>query len=306
MSDETGRQRVRIPADVVDAQLHAFAADSSECPWDPEYGRSGPNARKRQLFSEHVVTAEDLLEMMDREDVVAAVLVHPPMYGWDNAYSLNAAVRYHDRFRVVALVNPMSKTLRDDVAALRDSGVVVGIRAVVLDHAQREGLDDGAFELLFREVEQDRMPLFVFAPGRLDAVESLARRRPGLQVVVDHLGLAQPPLMPADPEPFCELPALLRLADLGNVTVKCSGVPTLSREGFPFRDVWPRVRAVLDAFGADRVMWGSDITRVMGMHTYREAVSYLGEIMSLTDHDLELVMGATLRRLLRWPQDDAG
>jgi predicted TIM-barrel fold metal-dependent hydrolase len=290
----------------VDAQLHAFAADSSERPWDPEYGRSGPNARKRQLFSEHVATAEDLLGMMDREGVAAAVLVHPPMYGWDNRYSVDAATRHRDRFRVVALVNPASPTLEDDVAALRESGVVVGIRAVVIDAAQRQALDEGVFERLFQELERVRMPLFIFAPGRFDAVGAIARRLPGLQVVVDHLGLAQPPLMPSDREPFAPLPSLLQLADLANVAVKCSGVPTLSRESYPFNDVWRHVRSVVDAFGAERVMWGTDITRVMGMHSYREAVSYLAEIPGLADHELELVMGATLRRLLRWQEDGAG
>ena len=43
----------------------------------------------------------------------------------------------------------------------------------------------------------------------------------------------------------------------------------LSKEPYPFADVWVPIRSVLDAFGAERVMWASDISRFAGRIGWR-------------------------------------
>ena len=58
-----------------------------------------------------------------------------------------------------------------------------------------------------------------------------------------------------DTPPFKALPELLALARHPNVAVKLCGAQALSREAFPFSDVWPRVRefVALVRPGADAV-----------------------------------------------------
>lgn len=86
------------------------------------------------------------------------------------------------------------------------------------------------------------MPVCVFAPAILRELGGLAAALPDLQLVVDHLGLPQPPLVPPDrPEPFGRLPELLSLARRPNVAVKLTGAPTLSRQRYPFADLWPHL-----------------------------------------------------------------
>jgi len=51
---------------------------------------------------------------------------------------------------------------------------------------------------------------------------------------------------------------LLRWADTGRVHVKLSGHYKFSREPYPYRDAWPYVHALVDAFGLDGCLWGSD------------------------------------------------
>ena len=116
-------------------------------------------------------------------------------------------------------------------------------------------------------------------------------------MIVDHLGMRQNPTFGLDDPPFRDLPALLALAELPNVRVKVSGVPTLSAGPYPFADLWASLDQVLAAFGAERLMWGSDISRVMGRagtirlapegreyakHTYAEALFYLKHTDRLT------------------------
>ena len=60
------------------------------------------------------------------------------------------------------------------------------------------------------------------------------------------------------------------------------------------------VRRVYDAFGPQRMMWGSDLSRLRG--TYRECVTVFTEQMPwLSASDLEWIMGRSLCEWLGWP-----
>jgi predicted TIM-barrel fold metal-dependent hydrolase len=154
------------------------------------------------------------------------------------------------------------------------------------------------------EAERQQVPVFVFCPRILPEIEKVARAHPGLQLIVDHFGLPQPPLMDADPEPFETLPQLLAMAELPNVAVKFSGAPTLSKEPFPFVDLWPHLRQVVDAFGPERLIWASDYQRVKD-HTYAEALAFVRDTDELTDEEKEWILGKAARRVLRWERSDA-
>jgi L-fuconolactonase len=52
--------------------------------------------------------------------------------------------------------------------------------------------------------------------------------------------------------------------------VKISGACTMSLQLFPYDDIWDPVLRVIDAFGLDRCMWGTDWTRTIGMLTYEQ------------------------------------
>jgi hypothetical protein len=54
---------------------------------------------------------------------------------------------------------------------------------------------------------------------------------------------------PAPPQPWADLPKVLELAKLPNAVIKVSGACTLSREPYPFPDIWDPLARVLDAWG---------------------------------------------------------
>src|SRR5262249_6555085 len=141
---------------------------------------------------------------------------------------------------------------------------------------------------------------------------------PDLTLIIDHVGLRQPPLDEPDSPPFKSLPDLLALARFPNVAVKLCGLPSLSSEPFPFRDVVPHLRSIVDAFGAERVLWASDITRFAGRiglsrwelpeatgeyrgkHTYDQSVNFIRCCSELTEDEKEAILGGTAHRLLHW------
>ena len=69
---------------------------------------------------------------------------------------------------------------------------------------------------------------------------------------------------------------------------------------YPFAEVWPFLHRYVEAFGAERLMWGSDYTRCRGMHTYSEAVNFLRYTDELGESDKEQILGKTLRSILHW------
>lgn len=68
-------------------------------------------------------------------------------------------------------------------------------------------------------------------------------------------------------EPSADLPKLVALAKHDSVVVKISGVGTLSKQPFPYKDIWDPLRRIFDAFGLDRCMWGTDWTREVAFLT---------------------------------------
>jgi predicted TIM-barrel fold metal-dependent hydrolase len=88
-----------------------------------------------------------------------------------------------------------------------------------------------------------------------------------------------------------------------------SGVPALSAETFPFADIHDEVLRVIDAFGPERVFWGSDHTRVLARtgHEYGDAVRLFTDVLRdrLDPDTFDALMGRSIVRWLRWDALDA-
>jgi predicted TIM-barrel fold metal-dependent hydrolase len=275
--------------EIVDAQVHAWARDSTEFPWHLDFGSEERNRRVAAHFEAETMPPDRLLACMDAAGVDAAVVVSPTLYGADTAYARFTVAHEPARLAYVA-------------PAQAEQGAVA-IRVPVYSAGTMESVEHGALRAVLAAAERDGVPVCVYPPSFLDRLEPVVRAFGDLQFVIDHLGLAQPsPLFPSiEGDGFERLPELLRLAAYPNVAVKATGLPSLSREPFPFRDVWAPLLRVIDAFGCDRVLWGTDFTRVERA-SYADSVAYLREIDELTDPELELLYGATTRRVLGWPR----
>jgi predicted TIM-barrel fold metal-dependent hydrolase len=274
---------------IVDSQVHVWGADTPDRPWPP--GRAA-DAQKP-----YPISKEALLFQMDLARVDRAVLVPPSWEGDRNDLALEAARRYPDRFAVMgrlAVQKPESRAL---VADWKKQPGMLGMRFTFHNEHYRHLLTDGSTDWLWPAAERHGIPLMVLMPGALDTLDRIAGRHPGLKLVIDHAGIS---LREKAPQVFADLPNVCALARHPNVAVKASGMPSWSRQGYPFRDVQAAIRTLMEAFGPRRTFWGTDLTRMPC--TYRECIDlFTKELDWLKGDDLEWVMGRGVCEWLGWP-----
>lgn len=97
---------------------------------------------------------------------------------------------------------------------------------------------------------------------------------------------------------------MVELAKLPRAHAKLSFIPTGSAQSFPCRDMHDACRVIIDAFGANRCIWGSDFP----CELWCPKVSYAQHLKIFT-HELGLdestrieVLGKTAHRLWFEPQ----
>jgi predicted TIM-barrel fold metal-dependent hydrolase len=134
-------------------------------------------------------------------------------------------------------------------------------------------------------------PANVLFWGNLDAGTALIDRHPDTRFIIDHLGIMQPRVPPAPSQPWADLPKVLELAKRPNAVIKVSGACTLSREPYPFPDIWHPLARVFDAWGFDRCLWGTDWTRAFAVVNYEQAVEPFLKTDRLSDAERAMLMG---------------
>ena len=78
---------------------------------------------------------------------------------------------------------------------------------------------------------------------------------------------------------------LITLKRYPKLFVKISHTWSLSKEAFPFRDTWPQVKRLYDAFGPQRLMWSTDWPIVNSRASYTQALEVVKDQMDFLNAD---------------------
>lgn len=274
---------------VVDSQVHIWARDTADRPWIAT-GKSYAH-RGGQEF-----TATQLLAEMDRAGVDNAILVPPSWEGDRNDVVSEAAIKHSGRFEWMGRLDLRSRQGFGQLAAWKRQQGTVGVRLTFVRGESRQWLTDGTADWFWPEAQEASLPVMVYAPGQVEAIRRIATNFPGLRIAIDHLGL-EPSDGRSKLDPEVVLP-LLPLAQLPNVAVKASALPAMVREPYPFPSLPPLIERVTDSFGAERVFWGSDLSRLPC--SYSQAISlFLEECAFLSRTQQEWIMGRGIEAWLQ-------
>ncbi len=275
-------------APIIDAQVHAYERDHPRRPW------------RGFLHGPPEVTGDDMVAAMDEVEVDGALLVSPwTMYRFDAGYAIDVHRQHPDRFAMIKPIDPRRPDVAEVMAAWAATPGAVGARLMLIGDTETSADDVGVNAVLAAGARHD-LPINLLCWGSVSVADQLARRHPDTLLVIDHLGLVQPFEPPPPHGPWADLPAVIALAGHDNIVVKVTGACTLSHRQYPYDDIWEPLARLFDAFGFDRLLWGTDWTRAVELTTYREAVDAFRLNDRLSSDERRALMGGTLARIHRW------
>ncbi len=243
---------------------------------------------------------------MDAVGVEAAVVdIYPPdtqvgddgITRYDLRLAQTAIERFPGRFAFMGRVDPADPDLDAIMKRFAETPDLVCVRT-----SERAGLEAGRDAPMLAAAGRFGIPVMIVVAGKHEAMMRYLAGFDEVQFILDHVAMDALAPRTARPSISASVDALLAYAPYPNVAVKWTQAPRLSQERYPFRDVAEQLARTVEAFGADRVMWGSDYTVTRHHHTYAEALFYVRSTDLLSDRDKGQVLGATLRRILQWPR----
>lgn len=271
---------------------------------------------------------------------IASVLIDEWWGGWwgtrpgEPAYRVgNGAIRtisptaelaswtYPGRFSYLVRVDPNDPEIRSVARFARESSHARALRiATPLPRSELTAFADGGYDSVFAAAAEFDLPIFVSLLGHSELLDRYLEKFPSVKVIIDHCGMPPNPSMvpmiaqleglPDSEHYWSKLAGapleesfgkVLRMAEWPNVALKWAHAPSrLGAAGYPNHAARPFLRKAIDAFGAERIMWASDVTVNPTGETWAELLHAVKDNPDLSAGECEHILGATARSWLDW------
>ncbi|HLH94391.1 MAG TPA: amidohydrolase family protein [Xanthobacteraceae bacterium] len=266
---------------ILDAQVHVWKAERLE---------GKPHLERPFGYP-------DLVEEMQRAGVDGAILIPPGWEGDRSDYALEAAGAHPKKFGVMGRIAVKDTANAHLLKGWKARRGMLGVRVSFQKPDRQAWLADGTADWLWPAAEANDIPVMVFAPGQYAKLRSVATSHPKLRLIIDHMALARE----QDAQAAAAIERLAELADCPNLYVKTTSVPLYSSEPYPYANLHDALRRLIKEFRPQRCFWGTDLTRIKSLATYRRCVTlFTEELAFLSASDLEWIMGRGLATCLNW------
>lgn len=226
------------------------------------------------------------------------------------------------RFSYLIRVDQRDPELHNVVKLAKDQSYVRALRVSPgMNRAELKAFSEGNLDPVFAAAADFDFPIFVQIAGNTHLLGRYLEKFPSVKVIICHCGMppgrvlwpifAQMEGLPdsqeywgkVGSEPAAEaFDKVLRAADNPNVALKWAHAPTMFDEpGYPNAGTRPYLRKALDAFGAERIMWASDISANQTGESWAELIFAIRENPDMTEDEKAWVLGGTARKWLDWP-----
>jgi L-fuconolactonase len=234
---------------------------------------------------------------MDTAGVDESVIVTTPTYGRGlraNEYTMRSIEAHPDRLYGVGLMDFFDdeNTVRESVRRVVGHDRMLGVRmhapfeyAKIPSELNRtaDWFADDVLEPVWDELARQDSSLFIFPKAeQLSLIADLAADHPDVPVIIDHMAWPDDTTDP-DEAPWNDFQAV---ADSPNTYVKISSLPRSADEPWPYPDLHSYVLNLLEWFGADHLMIGSDYPWMDSWASYEECLYWVGECDFVSARDL--------------------
>ena len=274
---------------ITDAQVHLWEAARPDRPWDPKFQPHVPEP----------MTGERMIGLMDEAGIDRAVLSPPGVIlGRTPDYALEMAAKYPRRFRVMPWFEPTQPEHFERLPRWLNTPYVCSLRLGLNFKEEMKMLEDGKLEPLFAGAERHHIPVAVFRREGCGVIEAAVRKHPGMVTILDHFNWAED-----NAERERKMQEMERLAQYPHVYIKVSSLPKLTKSPPPYADLVPLIKRVHAAYGAQRLMWGSDQTQIMAIKngSYSDNVNIIREASYLSAEDKAWMLNGTAAKVFNWP-----
>ena len=239
---------------------------------------------------------ESLEFEMNQAGVDGAVLIqHGGTY--DNDYLFEEAAKRCGRFKVVVMVDPADPDPLGTLETLAEQGAA-GVR--IAPDGAFNALPDvtdiwrkaGSLGLVISSIGDDKR----FAS---DSFKKIIDDCPDTQIVIEHLAGVGITVAP-----YTDFESALECAQRPNTTIKVPGLgeitprPPILLPDFRFDDIPPLFEMAYEAFGVDRMMWGSDYPPSAGREGYGNSLEGVrSHPVFAKGDDIDWVLGKTAARV---------
>lgn len=241
-------------------------------------------------------TDDELVKLARPFGVTRVVLIaHSKFYAWDNRYLTDAAAERPETFRVVAMVDDRKPNPGAAMRALLKKHTT-GFRITSSVHGKERWLKGPGMNEMWRTAADTRQAICCLAnPDELPEIDAMCSRFLETPVVIDHLAR----IGMAGEIDDAGVKNLCRLARHEHVFVKVSAFYALGKKRPPHDELVPLVRRVFEAFGPERLMWGSDSPyQIDGPNTYASSLTFVRETLDfLTPADREWLLRGTASKV---------
>lgn len=265
---------------IVDAHNHIW-----DVPWPPLAPDVSAGNAERFLFH------------MNENEVKYAIVVahiddHDPQ---NNQRALKRAKDYPNRFRVLVNVHLYKPEASDKIKELLGAEGLVGISyySVLSSDGDSNWMEASP---LWELISENRLAVnLALQPDQHQKLRALAKAYPNTPFLVCHLG---GPTTRGEPNP--DWHEVLKSSEVGNIYIKISGFSYFSKRywEYPYQDVLPYIEKIASAFGAERMLWGSDYPPTMRYMTYRQSLEVVRTHCNfLSEPQKASVLGGAAQRL---------
>jgi L-fuconolactonase len=232
---------------IVDTHVHIWEM--------PPIAPIGPTAPNFTSLPTEPATAELLIDDMNENDVEKTVLVQTSFSTWDNEYVAASAIKYSDRFVSMGLIDPMDDKNAEQAAYWMDERKMQGFRFHPQYYADVDILKRPENDAMFKAIEKREGVVQIHnRPEHAHQFDYAAGKYPGITWLIDHMMYPEPNMAPD----WDVYKPVLELAKHPNAMMKISDIHNRSEsDDYPFSDMHDVIKMSMDAFGMDRVMWGT-------------------------------------------------
>ncbi|WP_235921335.1 amidohydrolase family protein [Foetidibacter luteolus] len=231
---------------IIDAHQHFWKYDAQRHAWINEDMK---NIRRDFM-------PEDLYPVLQQNGVDGCVLVQVDQTEEENEFQLNNAASFDFIKGVVGWVDLQAENVEERLAWYGDFKKMRGFRHILQGEADRALMLKPAFKRGISLLDKYGFTYDILIyPDQLKHALELVAEFPHQRFVIDHI--AKPYIKDKKIEGWRE--DILAFKPYANVSVKVSGMVTEAHfKGWKPQDFTPYLDTVVEAFGTQRIMYGSD------------------------------------------------